>query len=219
MYGYLIAVVVPTYEDCLKEADACYDVLRKNKVSITSMQLNSVYTENGIIEFFSRTWLNYKDHTIGKRYTKVFYANPDCPAFVGRVQEETSSHENFLDWVLKREGSKSLQMENRQEMLNYIHENTTLSSQYAQLAEEAIELAHCAQKIERILRKEQPVAEGVTFEKEFGHLLEEFADVELCVAVLQLVGGSEIENTDTYLNIFDEKLKHWVDRLKEDKRG
>lgn len=91
-------------------------------------------------------------------------------------------------------------MENRQEMLNYIHENTTIASQWGQLAEEAIELAHCAQKIERILRGEQPVAEDVTFEKELEHMIEEFGDVELCVAVLQVIGGTEIENTDLYLN-------------------
>lgn len=108
-------------------------------------------------------------------------------------------------------------MDNQQPLFNYIHENTTIASQYAQLAEEAVELAHCAQKIERILRNEQPVAEDVTFEKELEHLIEEFADVELCVAVLQIVGGAETKNTDIFLDTFDEKLHRWCDRIKKEK--
>lgn len=118
MYGYLIAVVVPTYEDCLKEADACYEELRKNEVSVAGRDTNSVHTQNGIIEFFSRTWLNYCDHTYGKHYTKLFYANPNCPAFRDRVQEVTGPHETFLDWVLKREGVMPLRMCSK-----CIHEN------------------------------------------------------------------------------------------------
>lgn len=106
-------------------------------------------------------------------------------------------------------------MENRQEMLNYIHENTTIASQWAQLAEEAIELAHCAQKIERILRNEQPVAEGVTFEKELEYLIEEFADVELCAWVLQFL--EDPKNSDKYLDTFDEKMHRWCDRIKKEK--
>lgn len=118
MTGYLIAVVVPTYEDCLREADACYNELRKNKVSVTGMELNRVHTENGIIEFFSRTWLNDQNQTVGQRFTKVFYANPNCPAFRYRVQEETGPHEIFLDWVFKREGVMPLRMCSK-----CIHEN------------------------------------------------------------------------------------------------
>lgn len=110
-------------------------------------------------------------------------------------------------------------MENQQDLLNYIHENTTTASQWAQLAEEAVELAHCAQKIERILRGEQPVAEGVTFEKELNHALEEFGDVELCMAVLQVIGGAEIENTDLYLNTFEAKLERWYNRVKKEKEN
>lgn len=106
-------------------------------------------------------------------------------------------------------------MENRQEMLNYIHENTTTASQWGQLAEEAVELAHCAQKIERILRGEQPVAEGVTFEKELEHMIEEFGDVELCISVLQVVDAPEVENIDFYLNNFEAKLERWYKRVKK----
>lgn len=118
MPKYLIAVVVPTYEDCLKEADACYEELRKNRVSVAGRDTNSVYTQNGIIEFFSRTWLNCCDHTYGKRYTKLFYANPNCPAFRYRVQEETSPCETFLDWVLKKERAVPLRLCSK-----CIHEN------------------------------------------------------------------------------------------------
>ena len=108
-------------------------------------------------------------------------------------------------------------MDNQQPLLNYIHENTTIASQWAQLAEEAVELAHCAQKIERILRGEQPVAKDVTFAKELEHMIEEFGDVELCVAVLQVIDGAEIENTDLYLNTFEAKLERWYNRVKKEK--
>lgn len=108
-------------------------------------------------------------------------------------------------------------MENRQEMLNYIHENTTIASQWAQLAEEAVELAHCAQKIERILRREQPVAEGVTFEKELEHMIEEFGDVELCVQVLQEFEYGKHENVRKLLDGSNAKLERWYNRVKKEK--
>lgn len=118
MYGYLIAVVVPTYEDCLREADACYMELQKNGIDLAGRENSRVHTKKGIIEFFSRTWLNDQNHTVGQRFTKLFYANPDCPAFRGRVQEITGPHETFLDWVLKREGVMPLRMCSK-----CIHEN------------------------------------------------------------------------------------------------
>lgn len=98
---------------------------------------------------------------------------------------------------------------------NFIYENTTEASRYEQVAEEAIELAHVAQKIARILRGEQPVAEGVTFESEFEHFLEEYADVELAVAVTETIDSGCTENIDKVLDTYDEKLLRWYERIKE----
>lgn len=98
---------------------------------------------------------------------------------------------------------------------NFIYENTTKASQYEQVAEEAVELAHVAQKIARILRGEQPVAEGVTFESEFEKFIEEFADLELAVSITETIDGGHNDIDDKYLDIYDEKLLRWCKRIEE----
>lgn len=98
---------------------------------------------------------------------------------------------------------------------NFIYENTTKASQYEQVAEEAVELAHVAQKIARILRGEQPVAEGVTFESEFERFIEEFADLELAVSVTETIGGGHYDVDQKFLDIYDEKLLRWCERIEE----
>ena len=98
---------------------------------------------------------------------------------------------------------------------NFIYENTTKASQYEQVAEEAVELAHVAQKIARILRGEQPVAEGVTFESEFEKFIEEYADVELAVFITETIVGGHNDVDQKFLDIYDEKLLRWYKRIKE----
>lgn len=98
---------------------------------------------------------------------------------------------------------------------NFIYANTTKASQYEQVAEEAVELAHVAQKIARILRGEQPVAEGVTFESEFEKFVEEYADVELAVFITETIGGGHYDVDKKFLDICDEKLIRWSERVKE----
>lgn len=98
---------------------------------------------------------------------------------------------------------------------NFIYANTTKASQYEQVAEEAVELAHVAQKLARILRGEQPVAEGVTFESEFEKFIEEFADLELAVSITETIDGGHNDIDDKYLDIYDEKLLRWYERIKE----
>lgn len=98
---------------------------------------------------------------------------------------------------------------------NFIYENTTEASRYEQVAEEAVELAHVAQKIARILRGEQPVAEGVTFESEFERFIEEFADLELAVSVTETIGGGHYDVDQKFLDIYDEKLLRWCERIEE----
>ena len=98
---------------------------------------------------------------------------------------------------------------------NFIYENTTEASRYEEVAEEAVELAHVAQKIARILRGEQPVAEGVTFESEFERFIEEFADLELAVSVTETIGGGHYDVDQKFLDIYDEKLLRWCERIEE----
>lgn len=98
---------------------------------------------------------------------------------------------------------------------NFIYKNTTKASQYEQVAEEAVELAHVAQKLARILRGEQPVAEGVTFESEFEKFIEEFADLELSVSITETIDGGHNDIDGKYLDIYDEKLLRWYERIKE----
>lgn len=74
---------------------------------------------------------------------------------------------------------------------NFIYKNTTEASRYEQVAEEAVELAHIAQKIARILRGEQPVAKDVTF------------------------GGGHYDVDKKFLDIYDTKLLRWCERIEE----
>lgn len=81
-----------------------------------------------------------------------------------------------------------------------------------QLAEECDELGKAALKLRRVLNGKNytPVTEDQARE----NLIEEMADVELCLEVLGL-------NTASYAqivgNIWDEKLHRWTSRLARDK--
>lgn len=98
---------------------------------------------------------------------------------------------------------------------NFIYKNTTKASRYEQVAEEAAELAHVAQKIARILRGDQPVAKDVTFESEFEKFIEEFADVELAVFITETIDGGHNDVDKKFLDIYDEKLLRWCKRIEE----
>ena len=79
-----------------------------------------------------------------------------------------------------------------------------------QLAEEATELAHAALKLRRAYTGTNPTP--VSTEDAYDKLLEEFADLEVCLAVLDYVGDYDMEivrKTVTY------KLHRWAERLTE----
>ena len=82
-----------------------------------------------------------------------------------------------------------------------------------QLAEECNELAKAALKLRRVLAGKNPTP--VTEEQARENLLEEIADVDLCIEVLGI-------NTPFYGyligNITDEKLARWMSRLAGDER-
>lgn len=79
-----------------------------------------------------------------------------------------------------------------------------------QLAEECAEFGKAALKYRRVLDGRNPTP--VAHSEAYGNLLEEMADVLLCISVLKL---------DTVMNIYecgeicDKKLTRWVKRLRE----
>lgn len=94
--------------------------------------------------------------------------------------------------------------------LEYIKSHSSEASRYEQLAEEAVELAHAAQKIARYLRGEQPVADDFDLEKTKENVLEEYVDTSL--AFDALVGfGDELQKKMN--DHYDTKAKRWVERL------
>ena len=94
--------------------------------------------------------------------------------------------------------------------LQYIRDNTGCEDQIGQLAEEAVELAHAALKLERVVRGTNPTP--VTQIEATVKLCEEVADVLNCLEVLKIWPGTESIN-----GIREEKLDRWVERIKERK--
>lgn len=73
---------------------------------------------------------------------------------------------------------------------------------YEQLAEEAIELAHAAQKMARIERGENPTP--VTREFVRHNIVEEFNDVLNSIELLKIEADPDIQR---------EKMRRWIERL------
>lgn len=105
------------------------------------------------------------------------------------------------------------------DMFNYIVENTSLESRFEMLAEEAVELAHVAQKIARVYRGEQPIDPNLDLGELKNNLIEEYADVQLAFdTVFGEVHGLPISEASKYRNwddIYDFKLERWYNRLRE----
>lgn len=78
-----------------------------------------------------------------------------------------------------------------------------------QLAEECTELAHAALKAARIIRRENPTP--VTMQEAKENLLEEIADLNVCLAVLNWEGTS----ADELEPIAQKKMSRWIIRLRE----
>ena len=92
--------------------------------------------------------------------------------------------------------------------LDYIRQEMPAEELWAQLGEEATELAHAAQKMRRIIdgRNPSPVTHVEAKDKVF----EELADVLLCLQVLRIdLQHPALEKT------IDIKLGRWVKRLEE----
>lgn len=104
------------------------------------------------------------------------------------------------------------------ENLRYVNQNSSLPSRYELVAEEAIELAHVAQKLARFLRGEQPVSEEFNFNQEQDHFHEEFVDTVLAVDSIFSVLDSD--RYDSFTRMYNSKLDRWAHRLvKNDKES
>lgn len=92
-----------------------------------------------------------------------------------------------------------------------IAEKLSLAAVLEQMAEEAAELAQAALKCARILRDENPTP--VQMNRATGSLLEEFADVLVCMAVFgESTGVVDMEIID---EIRRGKMERWLKRLEE----
>lgn len=91
-------------------------------------------------------------------------------------------------------------------MNRYVIEKIGEAAALEQLAEEAAELAQAALKLARITRGENPTP--VKRDQAFDALVEELADVKLCVSVLETEYGSF--NTEGTVAM---KYQRWLHRL------
>lgn len=95
--------------------------------------------------------------------------------------------------------------------LTYIRENVPEGERLAQLAEEAAELAQAALKLRRALERKNPTP--ISTEEARNDLVEEIADVRLCLSALEMPNRyEEMKITHT----IQEKTWRWVRRLRSD---
>ena len=93
------------------------------------------------------------------------------------------------------------------ENLNYIKKNVSFKERFAQLAEEATELAKAALKYRRTLDDENPTP--VSGDEAFKNLIEEIDDIALCLDTLSFKWRVEFNSLQR-----EQKLNRWVERLK-----
>lgn len=97
-------------------------------------------------------------------------------------------------------------------MLNYIRAQLPETELLAQLAEECNELAQAALKLRRAIDGRNPTP--VRLSDAYGNLVEEIADVKLCLRVL----GYHLDDP-CYDIAGNRKLARWNGRLREAERG
>lgn len=91
-------------------------------------------------------------------------------------------------------------------MIDLIREKLPQEELLAQLAEEAVELAHAALKLRRVYDGTNPTP--IKRSAAFANLKEEIADVQLLITVLDLD-----RHWPEYYRIGSAKLKRWAERL------
>ena len=98
----------------------------------------------------------------------------------------------------------------KRDALEVIREALSQEELLCQLAEEASELAQAALKLRRAYDGTNPTP--VSAGEAFKGLLEEVADVQVCLIALGLDRGFNFVQTSMRMN---EKMHRWADRLEE----
>lgn len=93
--------------------------------------------------------------------------------------------------------------------LQFVKDSVDHDELCCQLAEEASELAHAALKLRRTQSTQNPTP--ITYEEALANLLEECADVSLCLVLLGFNSGLNRMKVE---GIMDRKIKRWEKRLK-----
>ena len=94
--------------------------------------------------------------------------------------------------------------------MNDIIDSIGLPAVLEQLAEECSELAQAALKYSRVLRGENPTPK--TEQECLDAVIEETADVELCISVLTLADAIPYDLT---VDILEQKSDRWKNRIRE----
>lgn len=94
--------------------------------------------------------------------------------------------------------------------IEYVREHLPREDLLCQLAEECAELSKAALKMARIYCGRNPTP--VTRTEAFHNLVEEIADVTLCIEVLGMNTKEVLNNCD---KIWEEKSSRWKKRLQE----
>lgn len=102
-------------------------------------------------------------------------------------------------------------MSNITESIHTIRAKLKPSEILAQLAEEGSELTHAALKLRRCMDKTNPTP--VAYEQAYKNVIEEIADILVCVTALDPCEPLEIWQTAIA------KTYRWADRLSEKKEG
>lgn len=89
----------------------------------------------------------------------------------------------------------------------YIREQLSPADQFGQVAEEAVELAHAAMKMQRILNGTNPTP--VTEKEAIGKVMEEICDLYNALEVLKLDANMK------YDQIRKKKMARWVERIQK----
>ena len=101
-------------------------------------------------------------------------------------------------------------MENEKSSIDVVMEHLDQDEILAQLAEEASELAQAALKLRRAYNRINPTP--VTPHEAYERLLEEIADVNVCIISLELDRGLSMVQVQ---EIMKEKVKRWAARLED----
>ena len=95
------------------------------------------------------------------------------------------------------------------ETVEYIKENVSPADLFSQLAEEAVELAHAANKMARIIRGTNPTPKNK--DQVANEIIEEFTDI--------MNVGHRVMDIEPDWVIGDYKMYRWRKRLEEQKNG